>query len=64
MGSLTSDHTIREDVISLVPIDDLLSHQVFYSHILHYQRAETEIDPVQLWGSFLVFYGLPAFCVR
>ena len=64
MVLLTSDHTIRDDVISLIPIDDLLSHKVFYSQILLYQIAESEIEPQRLWRNFLLFYGLPAFCIR
>jgi len=45
MVLLTSDHTYREDVISLIPIDELLSHQVFYPQILQYKIAESEVDP-------------------
>ena len=64
MVLLTSDHTYREDVISLIPIDELLSHQVFYPQILQYKIAESEVEPHQLWRNFVLFYVLPAHCIR
>ena len=61
---LITDHKIRDDVISLIPIDDLLSHKVFYSQILNYQIADTLVDPVPFWRKFLYFYGHPGYCIR
>lgn len=64
MVLLTSDHSIRDDVFSLIPIDDLLSHKVFYSQLLSYKIAGCEIEPPRLWRNFLLFYGREAFCIR
>lgn len=64
MVLLTSDHTYRDDVYSLIPIDDLLSNKVYYSQFLLYQIANSEIEPTKLWRNFLLFYGYQAFCIR
>ncbi|MCK5268686.1 MAG: hypothetical protein KAR07_10970 [Spirochaetes bacterium] len=64
MVLLTSDHTYRDDVFSLIPIDDLLTHKVFYSHFLLNQIAQSEVEPTRLWRNFLLFHGLPGFCIR
>lgn len=64
MVLLTSDHKYRDDVFSLIPIDDLLSHKVFYSQFLLNQIVQSEVEPTKLWRNFLLFYGLPAFCIQ
>jgi hypothetical protein len=64
MVLLISDQKYRDDIISLIPIDDLLTHKIFYSQILAYQIVDSEIEPAKLWRNFLLFYGLPAFCIR
>jgi len=64
MVLLISDQDYRDDIISLIPIDDLLTHKIFYSQILGYQIADSEIEPAKLWRNFLLFYGFPAYCIR
>jgi hypothetical protein len=64
MVLLTSDHSIRDDVISLIPIDEMLSHQVYFSQLLQYQIPAVEVEPRSLWRNFMLFYGYKAYCIR
>ncbi len=60
---LTSDDDTLDDLFILLPIDDLITNKIFLSDLFSFKIFDEEVAPYILWRNFLLFYGLPGYCI-